>query len=140
PVLREPAWGFPGFEGLFALSFGITGALITRRRRGNVVGWVLLADGILAALQLITDVTPPLIRAGSPAGSAAEAWVSWVSTWIWVPGVACIGLLLLLFPDGRTPGPRWRAIGALLGLGTVLMLVAFALLPGDLLNFPGVKN
>jgi hypothetical protein len=140
PSLREPAWGFPGFQGLFSLSFGLMGALIVRRRRGNLVGWLMLATGLQAGLQLVSDMAPQIARIAEPGGSAFESWASWVSTWIWPPVVATIGLVLLVYPDGRLPSPRWRFALGLLALGTGLTCIGLAFSPGPLENFATVEN
>jgi signal transduction histidine kinase len=40
---------------------------------------------------------------------ASGQWVAWSGTWLWAPGwVLVFTLILLLFPDGRLPSPRWR--------------------------------
>jgi hypothetical protein len=140
PSLQAPAWGFPGFQGLFALSFGLMGAVIVRRRRGNLVGWLLLASGLLAALQLVADMAPQLVAAVAPGGSTLGTWASWTSSWIWVPVVASIGLVLLVYPDGRLPSSRWRFALGLLAIGTGLAFVGLAFSPGPLANFASVDN
>ena len=44
----------------------------------------------------------------APGGLPGIRWVAWVGNWIWVPAHGCIGLLFLLFPNGRLLSPRWR--------------------------------
>ena len=47
-------------------------------------------------------------RARTPAPELAAVWVG---NWIWVFGFPpLITVLLLLFPDGRLPSPRWRPV------------------------------
>ena len=48
--------------------------------------------------------------------------------------VALIPLLVLLFPDGRPPSPRWRWATWTLLVGFGLSMVAYALAPGPLNN------
>ena len=49
---------------------------------------------------------------------------------LWVPGVGLIGFLLLLFPDGRLPSPRWRPVAWLLGGTIALLTLTGFFLPG----------
>jgi hypothetical protein len=42
-------------------------------------------------------------------------WAAWVAHWIWPVNFAALSFLVLLFPTGRLPSPRWRPIAWLLG-------------------------
>jgi signal transduction histidine kinase len=54
--------------------------------------------------------------------------MSWVSVWAWPPGILLLfTFLLLLFPDGRLPSPRWRPVAWLSGFALVLMVVPVAI-------------
>lgn len=46
---------------------------------------------------------------------AAGQWVFWLSSWLWVPHLAVIPIVLLLFPDGRLTSRRWGAPSDLCG-------------------------
>jgi hypothetical protein len=48
--------------------------------------------------------------------------------------------LLLLFPDGRLPSPRWRPVAWCAALGLIGFLAGTALEPGPLEDFPQVIN
>jgi hypothetical protein len=58
--------------------------------------------------------------------------VAWVGNWVWVPFHACIALMLLLFPDGRLPSPRWRPVAWTIVVAGGVALVAAACHPGPL--------
>ncbi len=49
----------------------------------------------------------------------------------WVPFIAISGFLLLLFPDGHLPSPRWRWFAWLCGVGMTLVFLAIWFYPGD---------
>ena len=55
---------------------------------------------------------------------------AWITCWLWVPINALLAFVALLFPDGKLPSTRWRAIGWLNGVMAVAGSVAAAFLPG----------
>jgi hypothetical protein len=71
-----------------------------------------------------------------------SAYAGWVQLWIWVPFVALVAVyLVLLFPDGRLPSPRWRPVGWLAGGFAVIAIAGLAFSPGsDRPNLPGLSN
>ena len=48
--------------------------------------------------------------------------------------------LLLLFPDGRLPSPRWRPVAWLAALGIIGFVVGYALIAGPLDDLPQIRN
>jgi hypothetical protein len=62
----------------------------------------------------------------------------WFSSWVWTALVVVpTTFLLLLFPDGRLPSPRWRPVAWLAGIGITCLVASFALEagpPGDFLK------
>jgi hypothetical protein len=115
-TLGQPApgqWGFRGFEGVLALSFGTVGAFIAARRPENRFGWLLLAVSVVAAVQGLIDQYPVLARAADPP-LAGGVLASWIAAWIWViPSVAFMVFIPLLFPNGRLLSRRWGVVVAL---------------------------
>jgi hypothetical protein len=49
--LRAADWGFPGFQGVAAVVFTLSGLPIARRRPENPIGWLMIAGALLSALQ-----------------------------------------------------------------------------------------
>jgi signal transduction histidine kinase len=109
---------------VIGMIFPLVGAFLIRRRPGNVVGWVLLASCLVAVNALAGQYAVAgffVLHARLP-GAALAAWVG---TWAWAPELAVLGLLPLLFPDGKLPSPRWRPVAwAILGCTGVLILAA----------------
>ena len=91
---------------MIAVPTGAIGVLIARHQPRNPNGWLLL--GIAAALLLSTVAGAYAlivyhIGHHLPFGSA-----SLILYQLWSPALALYLLIILLFPDGHVPAPRWR--------------------------------
>jgi hypothetical protein len=88
-------------------AFGLVGFLVAWRRPGNPLGWLLL--GAVGFLTLSSDAGLYAVAAYRVPGSHLPlGWVAVLLQPGWAPAIALFGLSVLLFPDGRLPGPRWR--------------------------------
>jgi signal transduction histidine kinase len=131
-----------GFTAPTIVLFGscaVIGALAVSRQPGNLVGWLFLATGVVAAIQIFTgELALSLHRHGGPL--LAVQWLAWPANWAWNLSFGSLFTLLpLLFPDGRLPSRRWRPL-AWLALGLIAFLaVAYAVAPGPL-GSPRVAN
>src|SRR5215210_584599 len=87
------------------------GALIGKRQPRNPLGLVLASAGVLAAFRMFADGYAAF-AAGDALGSLASdaETVVWVSSWLTYGPIALIGPALLLSPQGRLPGARWRPV------------------------------
>ena len=134
------SFGVRGFSGVWAVGFGLVGALLTRRRPGHPVGWIFAAAGMLAAVDFASFEYALAAVVGHRDLPAGEN-VGWLQLWIWVPFVALITVYLpLLFPDGRLPGPRWRPVSwAAAGCG-VIAASGLAIAPGVVVNLRALRN
>jgi hypothetical protein len=75
-----------------------------------------------------------------PGSLPASDLVLWFESWAWIPPFGTLTtFLLLLFPDGRLPSPRWRPVAVLTAGGIVVASVAIALHP-EPLSESGVEN
>src|SRR4051794_17164080 len=113
---------FVGFGCVGALTV-VLGVLITWRVGGNLVGPLLTCVGFCVVFVAGRDVYEHawLVDPGSVPLSAEATAVLDESAW-WL--FATVGLLLLYFPDGRLPGPRWRAVPGLVVGSTVVTHLA----------------
>jgi signal transduction histidine kinase len=119
--------------------FPIVGLVLATRRPSNAIGWVMLGIGVAFGLSAVTTYGPYALEHGLPGAAATIA----LSSWLWVPTIGIAGsFLLLLFPDGHLPSPRWRwfAWFAAVGMGLVSLLITFD--PGNLADsgYPQVQN
>jgi hypothetical protein len=133
-------FGIRGFTGLYAVGFGGVGAVLTWRRPGHLVGWILAATGLVEAVDFATFEYGLAASAGR--SLPGSTYAGWVQLWIWVPFVTLVAVyLILLFPDGRPSSPRWRPVGWLAGGFAVIAIAGLAASPGsDRPNLPGLSN
>jgi hypothetical protein len=114
-----------------ALTCTTVGALIVTRRPDNLVGWLLAALGVGLVLTFggfgLAGIRTP--QAGP--NDLLAGLAIWSGVVAFNPTIALVGLVMLLFPDGHLPNPRWKGpIGALV----VMILAAtsvIAIKPGS---------
>jgi hypothetical protein len=115
---------------LAAIAFAAVGALILVRRPGNPVGWLFWAMGPAIAVNILAKdyaIYALFTRHDTLPGGVTAAWLqSWSSG---VPVTLGLSLLLLLFPDGRLLGPRWRIAAWSAAIGFVLVVVGGSIYP-----------
>lgn len=103
------------------------GAMVVARDIRNRIGQLLLAIGLLPAVQLVAR-----IGARRADDHDTAAWLGWLATWpmaVWI--VLLLVVLPLLFPDGRLPSRGWRPVGVLTAVALALA-VSSAFLAGPL--------
>ena len=109
---------------IFLLAFATVGALIAARQPGNAIGWVFIGTGLAWAMLGAADAYAAYALATGQEASFAARAADWVNIWFYGPGIFLpVTLLLLLFPDGQVPSPRWRPvlwIAILSNLGVLL--------------------
>jgi hypothetical protein len=103
------------------LAFVLSGAAIASRQPGNLIGWLLIAPGLSAALAEVINTW--LFSLDPPPSTADIAlWLGlWFTSWSWLLLIFPIFHLLLVFPDGDLLSPRWRWVVGL----EIAMLASF---------------
>jgi hypothetical protein len=112
-ALNEPTSSLRNtvFVSLVILAFSTVGALIGARRPENPIGWLFCSGAfawILGELALEYGVYALITAPGTlPAGT----WAAWFGGWARGMGwFLIVAFLLLLFPNGRLPSPRWSPV------------------------------
>jgi hypothetical protein len=108
---------------LVFLLFGWFGALIVSRRPGHPIGWVLCALGLMSGFGAFAVEYAVYGLITRPGAVPAAATVAWCDTWEFAVDFGLLAALLLLFPSGRPPSPRWRWVLWLAATGVVLATV-----------------
>jgi hypothetical protein len=91
----------------FSAALGAVGFVVASRSPRNPLGWILLGAAAFSVLSqdasfyVVADYR--LRHGGLPLG-----WVAVLAQPGWAVSIVMIGLVVLLFPDGRLPSPRWR--------------------------------
>jgi hypothetical protein len=123
------------------LTFSVVGAIIASRHPRNTIGWLFCSVGVTIGLNsFVGNYAEFWLASGFGTSSLGET-AAWFSSWLWTLLVyAPASLLLLLFPDGRLPSPRWRPVAWGVALGTAGGVVGNALKAGPLVDFPQIAN
>jgi hypothetical protein len=95
-----------GANVVIAVSFGVVGLVVAWHRPRNPLGWFMLALAPGLIFQIDGGLYNVLnYRLGHRLPLAPVALVFFHAS---EPALALIPLIILLFPDGRLPSPRWR--------------------------------
>ena len=119
--------------GLPGLLLALPAALLLARLPRHPVSWVIAGNALVWGLDglaqswltLAVQSDPPL-----PGATAAFWFVSRFGAWLLIG----LPLLLLLYPDGRLPGGRWRIASALSLLSTAVLPLLLMVAPAAVLD------
>jgi hypothetical protein len=123
------------------LPFSVVGAIIASRHPRNTIGWLFCSVGVTIGLNSFAgDYAEFWLASGFGTSSLGET-AAWFSSWLWSLLVYIpTSFLLLLFPDGRLPSPRWRPVAWCAALGAAGGVGGYALEAGPLVDFPQIAN
>jgi MFS family permease len=126
---------------VLALAFSVVGAIIASRQPRNAIGWLFCGVGVAMGLNSFAGDYAEFWLASSFGMGALAETAAWFSSWSWIILVFVpTTFLLLLFPDGRLPSPRWRPVAWCAALGLIGFLAGYTLNPGPLDDFPQITN
>jgi signal transduction histidine kinase len=136
----EGALGDVGLLVAFS-AFPLIGFLLAVRRPDNSIGWVMLGMGVFMGLPFAAYGTYAIH--GGPGGRDLGLLFDAIDQPMWIPVVAIPAtFLLLLFPNGHLPSPRWRWFARILGWGLVFIFLVILFSPGPIEGgaLPGAQN
>jgi hypothetical protein len=130
--------------GLVVLSYALIGALIVSTHRSHVIGWMFCGAALSFGFKAFAGqyaIQALVVAPGTlPFGQA----MAWFGIWADMPGIAVVVLFLpLLFPDGRLPSSRWKAVAYLAGATFVLAVLLAMFAPATTYadaGFPSIRN
>jgi len=115
-----------GTQFVSPIVFGVVGALIVAHQARNTIGWLLMTIALGWTIAGVVDLYQPDTIPATP--TLTTLAIVWFTQWSWWVLIGPLLLILVLFPTGRPPTPRWRwviaAVGALFGI--FLFFVTFA--------------
>ena len=122
------------------LIFSVVGAVVVSRQPRNTIGWLFCGVGVAVGLNSFAgDYAEFWLMSGFGMRSLGET-AAWFSSWLWILLVSSPIFVLLLFPDGRPPSPRWRPVAWCATLGITGFSLSLALGAGPLEDFPQILN
>jgi hypothetical protein len=112
--------------------FAVVGLVLAVRRPGHAIGWLFVAMGLVAAVHSFAFEYAMRALVTAPGSLPAGPWMAWLAYWTFLLNLPALALLLLLFPDGHLPSPRWRVVPWLLGVAIAGVTVWSMLQPGPI--------
>lgn len=117
-----------------AYSYAVVGFLIALNRPANGIAWICLAIGSVWGLEAVLTGAAAYGLA-NPDSIPLVEMIAVSGAFLWYPGIFGITtLLLMFFPNGRLPSPRWRWLPWVAGTG---LAVGYPLI---LLSWPNVYS
>ena len=114
---------------VLVVAFALVGALVAGRQPHNPIGWILCTIGLSAGLVSFTHEYAQYALWTAPGSLPGGLLMAWFTGWVWAGGIPLLTtFLLLLFPDGHLPSPRWRPVAWLSALPIVLLCGPIAIL------------
>ncbi len=121
----EPEWLSFVFPLAVVMSTGV-GLVVATRRRDNPIGWLLLGNGFVLALNGVAANYATYGLLERPGSLPGAEWAVLFDQSGWPTVFAAFTAIAFVFPDGRLPSPRWRPIAwAAIASFALFLLLSF---------------
>jgi hypothetical protein len=98
-------------SGAAPVVFAIVAALIVSRQPRNALGWVMMVPvGLYVVGGPIASYIESLAPS-NPEPTVPILLMAWFNGWNWLLLIIPLLFIMLLFPNGQPPTPRWRWVG-----------------------------
>ena len=112
--------------------FAVAGLVLAWRRPANAVGWIMAGSAFFFTLS--EDASYYTVADyGLRHGDLPLGGVALFAQPGWAPGIVLLGLLVLVFPDGRLPSSRWRWLVRAYAATSALWMAGTVVITGDAL-------
>jgi hypothetical protein len=118
-------------------AYAAVGGLVATRRRGNAIGWICLAIGLIWAVNGLGDAVTGWAHHNGHLG--VVEWAGLTGSF-WLPAVGLSGQLALRLPNGHLLSSRWRWFAWFCVALVVLIAVVLVTEPGHVADVAGTDN
>ena len=126
---------------LLPANLGIVGAILTRRRPDNVIGWLLLVAGAITGVTFAAGELERSLIDAAAWGSPLFVPIAWVASAWFIPAIGILVVFLpLVYPTGHLLSPRWRWVVIVGIVGVATGAIGSAMKPGPLGDPRGPLN
>ncbi len=106
------------------------GGFIASRNPRNPIGWLMMLFALSFELGGGSSEYAIYVLVTNPGSAPLVEAAIWVNAWVFI-GAGSLPLILLLFPTGRVPSPRWRWVSIALVAVLAILGVALAFDPSQ---------
>jgi hypothetical protein len=116
-----------------AIGLSTVGAVVAPRcHPQNPIGWIFCVAGLLLAVVHFAAECAIYTLLAAPGSLPAGKVAAWIYSWLFVSQLGLVGLLVLLFPNDRVMGGRWKWFMWLGVLAVSVATVMAAFSPGEI--------
>ena len=111
--------------------FPIVGYFMATRRPDNALSWIMVGLGVAIGVGAVLSSYAGYALNGGIGGRQLGLIAEAFDNPMWIPVVVPpVTFMLLLFPDGHLPSPRWKWFARILGASMAIVYLTILLAPG----------